>query len=116
LVGYSKGGAEAIAMALETGKDAVLFNPASYNWSKFGLDVEGYNGNMTSYIIEGEVLSETMAKKWDVPGEKKLLGSKNENYESIKRFLSENYPHIKWGTNVVSAVSKHFLSNFVSGK
>ncbi len=65
-------------MALETGRDAVLFNPASYNWSKFGLDVEGYSGNMASYIIGGEALSETVGRKWDIPGEKKIMGESND--------------------------------------
>jgi len=56
-IGHSKGGAEAAANALATKKDAILFNPASLNPSAYGLKPEEYTGNMTAYIVKGDILN-----------------------------------------------------------
>jgi fermentation-respiration switch protein FrsA (DUF1100 family) len=55
-VGHSKGGAEAIANAVATGKDAIVFNPATAMLSEYGLDADAYEGKITSYVVEGEIL------------------------------------------------------------
>ena len=72
-VGTSYGGAEVAANAVATGKDAILFNPASPNLSKYGLSFDDYEANMVSYIIEGEALSETVGKILKLPGEKRFI-------------------------------------------
>ncbi|WP_432406691.1 RHS repeat domain-containing protein [Wukongibacter sp. M2B1] len=56
-VGHSKGGAEAAANALATNKNAILFNPATLNPDAYELDIPTYTGEMTTYIVEGEVLN-----------------------------------------------------------
>ena len=55
--GHSKGGAEAAANAVATGKNAVIFNPASVNLKAYGLDGENYNARMMAYIVRGEALN-----------------------------------------------------------
>ncbi|MBJ6361856.1 RHS repeat-associated core domain-containing protein, partial [Paenibacillus sp. GCM10012307] len=58
MVGHSKGGAEAAANAVATGRDAILFNPATVNLSEYNLDSSTYSGKMTAYIVKGEVLNQ----------------------------------------------------------
>lgn len=60
-VGHSKGGGEAIANAVATGYNAITFNPATPRLSKYGLSMDGYNGNITNYIVEGEMLNTVLA-------------------------------------------------------
>lgn len=117
-VGTSYGGAEAAVNAVATGKDAILFNPASPNLSKYGLSFDDYEANMVSYIIEGEALSETMAKKWDVPGEKKLI-KKGSDWEAFLNWymmlggggvLPSQMAHI---FQALHSVKDHGLSNFI---
>ncbi len=101
-------------MALETGKDAVLFNPASYDWEKFGLDVEGYSGTMTSYIIGGEVLSETVGKILKLPGEKKFIERDSDWKAIFNRYMMLGgaglLPSI---LQIKDTIEDHGLSNFV---
>jgi len=62
MVGHSKGGHEARVNAFATGMNAILFNPATTTWRstrRNGIpdnDVRNYGGNMTTYIVEGDVL------------------------------------------------------------
>ena len=56
-IGHSKGGAEALANALATNKDAIVFNPAIPNYEIYGLDASTYTAKATSYVVTGEVLS-----------------------------------------------------------
>ena len=115
MVGYSKGGAEAAANAVATGKDAILFNPASAAFGHYKLDETKYEGNMVSYIIDGEILNSIFKDLDRTPGEKIFLRTKNENYESIKKLLAHINPSfalgIGFGTSV-SSIFKHGLSNF----
>jgi len=90
-VGYSKGGAEAAANAAATGKDAVLFNPAIPNLRAYGLSLENYEANMVSYIIEGELLSETIGKISEIPGEKKFL---EEDYNLVDKIFEAYKEHL----------------------
>ena len=55
-VGHSKGGGEAIANAVATGYNAITFNPATPRLSEYGLTMDGYKGEITNYIVEGEIL------------------------------------------------------------
>ena len=56
-VGHSKGGAEAAANAVATNKKAILFNPMIPNLALYGLNPNEYSSDMTSYVIEGEILN-----------------------------------------------------------
>jgi hypothetical protein len=56
-VGHSKGGAEAVANAITTDKDVMVFNPAYVNYPLNDLDIKDYNKNMEVYIVEGEILN-----------------------------------------------------------
>ncbi len=55
-VGHSKGGAEAVANAVATNNDAIVFNPATAFLNKYDLPTEQYTGNVTSYVVQGEAL------------------------------------------------------------
>ena len=57
-VGHSKGGAEAMANAVATNKDAIVFNPAKANYAAYGLNTKAYTQEMTSYVVFGEILSD----------------------------------------------------------
>ncbi len=56
-VGHSKGGAEAAANAVATGKNAILFNPATVNLDAYGLKSSEYTASMTTYIVKGDILN-----------------------------------------------------------
>ncbi len=56
-VGHSKGGAEALANAKATNKNAIVFNPAIPNYEFYGLGDTIYTAKATSYVVIGEVLS-----------------------------------------------------------
>lgn len=58
--GHSKGGAEAAANAVATGKKAFLFNPAKANFEAYGLDADEYDSKMTTFVVDGELLSELL--------------------------------------------------------
>lgn len=55
-VGHSKGGGEAIAAATATNKNAITFNAANFNFSKYGLTETNKSG-IKNYYVDGEVLS-----------------------------------------------------------
>ena len=54
--GHSKGGAEAIANAVATNSNAIVFNPAPVNLESYHLNAGSYSANAVSYVTEGEVL------------------------------------------------------------
>ena len=106
--------AEAAGNALATGKDAVLFNPASPVLDKYGLSFDNYEANMVSYIIEGEVLSETVGRIWKLPGEKKFIDRDSDWKSIFNRYIMRGgaglLPSI---LQIKDAVEDHGLSNFV---
>ena len=55
-VGHLKGGGEAIAAATATNKNAITFNAANFNFSKYGLTETNKSG-IKNYYVDGEVLS-----------------------------------------------------------
>ncbi|MFD0620899.1 hypothetical protein ACFQZR_26020 [Paenibacillus sp. GCM10027629] len=57
MVGHSKGGAEALANAVATNKNAITFNPANPNLIHYDLSKKGYKGNVTNYVVSGEILN-----------------------------------------------------------
>ena len=54
-VGHSKGGGEAIAAATATGKNAITFNAANFEFGSYGL-TDTNKSNIQNYYIEGEIL------------------------------------------------------------
>ncbi len=62
-VGHSKGGAEAVGNALRTKRNAIVFNPATFNPYVYGLNTETYVGEMTAYIVKGDALNNMFAVK-----------------------------------------------------
>ena len=57
MIGHSKGGGEAIANAIATGRKAITFNPMHPNLVLYGLDASTYDDNkMTHYIVKEEIL------------------------------------------------------------
>ncbi len=94
-VGYSKGGAEAAANAMATGKDAVLFNPAVLRYSnRYGIGDE-YDGNMVSYIVSGEILSKTDGLIHNnLPGEKKYIGEDFDLWNNIFDIYKDFYSNL----------------------
>ena len=50
-------GAEVAANAVATGKKAILFNPASVNLGAYDLNSDDYDGDMTAYVVDGEILN-----------------------------------------------------------
>lgn len=107
-VGYSKGGAEAAANAVATGKKAILFNPAKVNLGAYGLDAEEYDGEMISYVVDGEVLDEILGWVNSVDAENKVIledtRKKEENSGS-------------WFSNILSNISgsieKHYIETVI---
>lgn len=55
-VGHSKGGGEAIAAASATGKDAITFNAANFDFYDYGV-VPKNTAGINNYYIKGEWLS-----------------------------------------------------------
>ena len=62
---------------------------------KYGLSFDNYEANMVSYIINGEILSETLSKMLKMPGEKKFLG---EDYNLMDSIYND-YEEYKLGLN-----------------
>ncbi|HHV28338.1 MAG TPA: hypothetical protein GXX73_01795 [Clostridium sp.] len=56
-VGHSKGGAEAVANAVATNKNAMLFNPGTVFLKAYDLKKSDYDAEMTAYIVEDEILN-----------------------------------------------------------
>lgn len=58
MVGHSKGGLEAAANAILTGKNCIVFNPAKANLYQYnGVSPGDYTGRMTAYVVTGEILN-----------------------------------------------------------
>ncbi len=113
-VGYSKGGAEAAANAMATGKDAVLFNPAvPRNLHKYGIDGE-YKGKMVTYITYGEILSETEGRfSKNIPGAKRYVSSEKSVLTQLglySLFFASPLLSIILGTS--HSIHRHGLSEF----
>jgi len=63
-VGHSKGGAEAMANAVATNRDCIVFNPAPINYKKYGLkkNMSKYKASMFKYVVKGEFLAKLRKK------------------------------------------------------
>ena len=56
-VGHSKGGAEAVANAVATNRNSIVFNPATTSLSAYDLSSKKYSADMTVYVVKGEILN-----------------------------------------------------------
>lgn len=56
MIGHSKGGAEAMANALRTNKNCIVFNPAAVFLEPNGLSTSKYTASMMIFIVDGEIL------------------------------------------------------------
>jgi len=57
-IGHSKGGGEALAAAVATNKNAIVFNPMAPNLVAYGLNAAQwrYSASATAYIVDWEIL------------------------------------------------------------
>lgn len=69
--------------------DAVLFNPAYTAFEEYNLKTNDYTGSMVSYIVEGEILSQSIGKLYELHGEKKILESNMDFTENINTILND---------------------------
>ncbi|GEM_PF-779171 len=97
-VGHSKGGGEAAASAVESNKNAILFNPATVNLDAYTPNGPNYSASMTAYIVEGEILH--TAEGWF----SQPIGS--------VEYLPAQHPTNTWNpkTNVKNAVENHSMA------
>ncbi|EIW19148.1 DUF4280 domain-containing protein [Pelosinus fermentans] len=102
-VGHSKGGAEAAANAVETNKNAILFNPAAVNVDAYTPNGSNYSASMTAHIVDGEILHS--AEGWF----SKPIGS--------VEYLPAQYPTNTWNpvTNGENAVKNHSMDAVIDG-
>ena len=64
-VGHSKGGAEAMANAVVTNRNCIVFNPAVVYYKPYGLRKkrEQYTALISAYFVEGEFLTGVLQKR-----------------------------------------------------
>lgn len=92
-IGHSKGGEEAIANAVSTNSNAIVFDPATANLSKYNLDVNNYTGNVTSYVVEGEILDSLSI----------ILGKNIGNEIVLKSPYNHDAPTLQWDPILLGA-------------
>ncbi len=91
-VGHSKGGAEAAANAVATNRRAILFNPAEANLNAYLLDGDEYDGEITSYVVDGEALEYYLGFiPFETPAERIAIGQNSNAPDlSFKERLSRH--------------------------
>ena len=57
MIGHSKGGAEAVANAVATNTNCIVFNPATTFLQSYDLSADGYTSDMYVYAVKGEPLT-----------------------------------------------------------
>ena len=98
-VGHSKGGAEAVANAVATNKNVIIFNPAQVSLKNNGLENEykNYTGNITSYVVDGEILYN-------------IFGSPIGDVELLPTMYYTGYPKELGFINVKNSIDNHYMS------
>lgn len=86
-VGFSKGGAEAVANAVATNKPAIVFNPATVRLSAYDLDYDNYDSEITKYVVDGEALNYLFRGVASAPG-KEIVLNKEPKWKKILNDLS----------------------------
>ncbi|MBP5402883.1 MAG: hypothetical protein J6Y36_06980 [Treponema sp.] len=116
--GHSKGGAEAAANAVATGKDAFVFNPATVNLNAYGLDAKNYKGSMKAYIVDGEILNSIfgpISRPIDqkimlpAPAKSKALNFCGDLFNAADNRLIGN------SLKIYAAVNSHSMESVISG-
>ena len=105
-IGHSKGGAEALAAAVATGKNAIAFNPAKPNLKDYNLSEGNYDGNAISYVVRGEILNNLFGE----PGIVRVEYLK-QKYKTPWYFVG-NARNI---ANLVNPILNHFMEAVLSG-
>jgi|SRR3989344_8225001 len=111
-VGYSKSGPEAMVGAVATNRDAILFNPAAANLSAYGLDYSSYKGQISTYIVNSEILNSTeglvskpVGNVTYLPSQHSLSPSGRSMYGSV----------ISAGIDLYNSVQNHYMGSVISG-
>ncbi len=96
MIGHSKGGAEAVANALKTNKNAIVFNPATTFTDEYDLSVDDYSADMTVYVVKGDILnglegwfSEPIDEIVYLPRQSWWNGVENHGMDAVKAALKE---------------------------
>ena len=110
-VGYSKSGPEAELGAVATGRNAILFNPAAANLSAYGLDYSGYKGQISTYIVSGEIINNTEGLIAKPAGNVTYLPTQH-SLSSLGRFISG--PVISAGIDAYNSIQNHYMSSVIS--
>ena len=105
-VGHSKGGAEALAAAVATGKNAIVFNPAKPNLKDYNLSACNYNGNATSYVVRGEILNNLFGEPG--VGQVKYL---NQKYKTPWYLVGD----ARKIANIINPILNHLMEAVFSG-
>ena len=106
MVGHSKGGAEAVANAVATNTNCIVFNPATTFLSSYGLNSSKYHKNMTVYIVQGELLNKiegsfsTPIDKLIILNQKYSTDSELPMYKRLyNSYLNHGINSVIWGLN-----------------
>ncbi len=105
-IGHSKGGAEALAAAVATGKNAIVFNPAKPNLRDYNLSAGNYKGNATSYVVRGEILNNLFGE----PGVGRVEYL-NQKYKTPWYFVGD----ARKIANIVNPIRNHLMEAVLSG-
>lgn len=99
-VGHSKGGAEAVANAVATNRDAYVFNPAAVNLKAYGLNSKNYSESMTAFVVKGDPVAGTYPLLFAKPIDKLIMLPRQswtnpiENHnnfgEALRQYLENN--------------------------
>ena len=101
---------------MATNKDAVIFNSYAPSWLLYGLNKLDYDANMTSYEVDGEILSSTIGKVLRLPGEHIILDKEDDRISVLKRFIALMYPSLGIGIDIGTggikeSIDKHLASS-----
>lgn len=111
-VGHSKGGPEAELGAVLTSRNAILFNPAAANLSAYGLDSSKNTSQISTYIVNGEILNSTEGLVLRPAGNVTYLRSQH-SLPSIGRLLLG--PIMSFGIDTYNSIQNHYMSSVISG-
>ncbi len=109
-VGQSKGAPEAEAGAVKTNKNAILFNPAAANLSAYGLDYSAYKGQISTYIVSGEIINNTEGLVIKPAGNVTYLPTQH-SLSPLGRFLLGPVSSV---IDVYNSVQNHYMSSVIS--
>jgi len=120
-VGHSKGGAEAAANAVRTNRGAVLLNPMSVNLSGYHLDsyLENYSGNMTAYIVKGDILNNIFGPVSSPIGNvvylpQQYFSNDIVGYRTV-RFRGQKYTTPQYRGAIDAGVQNHLIPAILNG-